>query len=231
MMVPVLKSVDTIQGWIVTKRAASTAAKMASAAASAIETAAEKAATDATKNAAFWTALLEEAKEELTEEQYNAALAAIAEGKALDENTKATLKNVAAKKLAKQGKGGGLDIGGTEARMPNKLPKGEGGGGLKNLFGKGKSFITKNAGMLIKLGGVALIAGGVIAAWKITENLLNKEENAAKEAAKKAEEAKSRLEAAKTEYNDVLSKIDSYESGRKALDDMIEGTTEWRVQV
>ena len=181
--------------------------------AASIEEQALKASTDAKTKNAFWTKLLEEAKENLTEEQYKQAAASLASAQGLDAETEALIKNAAAQQYADN-------------------VQTSGGGGAKNFL-SGIGGKLKDGGKAVgKVLPVALFAVAAIAAVKGAYTYISEwykqEEIAAQKAKEAASQANEQTESLRQTYEDLKSTINSYSEQKTALDELTKGTQDYR---
>ena len=178
-----------------------------------IEADALKASTDASLKNAYWTKILEEAKENLTEEQYNQALASLASAKGLDAETEALIKNAAAQKYADSMQTSGK-------------------GGFKNFIGGIGGKIKGGAQAVGKVLPVALFAVAAVAsvagAYKYITNWYKQEEIAAQKAKEAASQANEQTESLRQTYEDLKSTIDSYSDQKTSLDELTKGTQDYK---
>lgn len=200
-------------------RAAFTASLGMSTAMTLIDTKVQDAAADQAKENAFWKTILKNCEDELTDEQIDSIATTLAQNEALDDNTKAVLKNIAAKKLAN-----GQEVGGMEKVGSKDLWKTFG----DKLGGTIKEVVTKHATALIIAAFVAVAAAAVAGAYAFIDNWHKKEQKALAETKKLAKEAADNTKLLKESYDQLSASVDKYTEITTSIDDMVAGTQEYR---
>lgn len=183
-----------------------------------IDTQIQKAAGDQAKENAFWKTILKKCEDELTDEQIESIAKTLAQNKALDDNTKALLKNIAAKKLANGQEIGDMKVDSKDLwkTFGDKL-----GGGIKKA-------LTKAAPTLIIGAFVAVAAAAVAGAYSFIDNWHKKEQKALAETKKLAQEAAESTQLLKESYDQLSSSVDKYTEITASIDDMVAGTREYK---
>ena len=176
-----------------------------------LDTLATKGNTDAAKENAIWTKAVEFAKDSLTKEEYEAAMAALLEGKAIDENTKKKIGSI---------------IGDKAKILSLKGIKEAALGAAAGIKTATTAFFSSPIGWIV------LAVTAAIAAIAAIIHLVNAytvtEEEAFSNAKKRAEELTNALEDTKKAYQDLKTNIENYKNARDGLDELTEGTTEWK---
>lgn len=176
-----------------------------------LDTLATEKNTDAAKENAIWTKAVEFAKDSLTKEEYEAAMAVLLEGKAIDENTKKKIGSI---------------IGDKAKILSLKGIKEAALGAAAGIKAATTAFLSSPIGWIV------LAVTAAIAAIAAIIHLVNAytvtEEEAFSNAKKRAEELTNALEDTKKAYQDLKTNIENYKNARNSLDELTEGTTEWK---
>ena len=129
------------------------------------------------------------------------------------------------------GKAAGKSGGKAAGKAGGTAAKGGASGGAGGTATSGAGGASGTASLGSMIGGAALVAAGIlliVGAIALSVELYNKEAKAAKKAAEQAERAAERADELKQKYQETQSTIDSYEDGRKKLEELTKGTLEWK---
>ena len=166
---------------------------------------------DELKENVLWTKLAEYAKEDLGEETFKTIMATLAEGKALDAETKAKLKSLATDKLkifSLQGLKGAAIAAGTAIKTATT------------------AFLTSPIGWIVLAVTAAIAATAslihLIKAYNTTD------EEAFNNAKQRQNELSQALQETKQKYDDLKNSIEDYKNARNSLDELTAGTTAWK---
>ena len=176
------------------------------------------------------------ASAKLAEEQEKKTAAADKiEGDRSAQNTIDNLAQAGAQKVVAGASSGAAKIGGAAVTgASTAAATGAGaavaGGGAAAAGGIGA--VTASLAPMIAIAGVALVAivGLSVAFYKAYQESI-KYDKAIREATKAHEEAKEVLSQVTTQYNNIVTAIDSLKEKQEVLDSMTEGSTEWKEQL
>lgn len=163
------------------------------------------------QNRAFWDIMAKAVKNELTEEQWKEVLAIQATEGALTEEQIAKLQSIL---------GDGAKIGSQKALSTSITLT------TKALLTQTKAFLTSPVGMILLA--IAAAVAAVTIAVKLGSEAYNKYNLQMEKVLEAAEHQKQVYEDVKKAYEDLKNSINDYEDSQKAIDELTEGTEEWR---